>query len=37
MSYASAELLRRAERRQRFSVEQKLAVLAEAMAPLTAA
>src|ERR1700757_3339998 len=33
MSYARAELLGRVERRRRFSVEQKLAVLAEAMAP----
>jgi transposase len=33
MSYATAELLGRVERRRRFSVEQKLAVLAEAMAP----
>ena len=33
MSYATAELRGRVERRRRFSVEQKLAVLAEAMAP----
>jgi transposase len=33
MSYPIAELLGRVERRRRFSVEQKLAVLAEAMAP----
>ena len=33
MSYATAELLGRVERRRRFSVEQTLAVLAEAMAP----
>ena len=33
MSYPTAELLGRVERRRRFSVEQKLAVLAEAMAP----
>ena len=33
MSYAIAEVLGRVERRRRFSVEQKLAVLAEAMAP----
>src|ERR1700739_4682267 len=33
MSYATAELLGRVERRRRFSVEQKLAVLSEAMAP----
>jgi len=33
MSYTTAELLGRVERRRRFSVEQKLAVLAEAMAP----
>jgi transposase len=33
MSYATAEVLGRVERRRRFSVEQKLAVLAEAMAP----
>ena len=33
MSYATAELLGRVEQRRRFSVEQKLAVLAEAMAP----
>jgi len=33
MSYATAELLGRVERHRRFSVEQKLAVLAEAMAP----
>ena len=33
MSYPMAELLGRVERRRRFSVEQKLAVLAEAMAP----
>src|SRR5215469_16570993 len=33
MSHASAELLGRVERRRRFSIEQKLAVLAEATAP----
>lgn len=33
MSYPRAEVLGRVERRRRFSVEQKLAVLAEAMAP----
>jgi transposase len=33
MSYPTAELLGRVERRRRFSVEQKLTVLAEAMAP----
>ncbi|HLY45478.1 MAG TPA: transposase [Stellaceae bacterium] len=33
MSYATAEVLGRVERRRRFSVEQKLAVLSEAMAP----
>jgi len=33
MSYATAELLGRVERRRRFSVEQKLAVLREATAP----
>jgi transposase len=33
MSYGSAEVLGRVERRRRFSVEQKLAVLSEAMAP----
>jgi transposase len=33
MSYPPAELLGRVERRRRFSVEQKLLVLAEAMAP----
>ena len=33
MSYPTAELLGRVERRRRFSVEQKLVVLAEAMAP----
>ncbi len=33
MSYGSAEILGRVERRRRFSVEQKLAVLSEAMAP----
>jgi transposase len=33
MSYATAELLGRVERRRRFSIEQKLAVLAEATAP----
>jgi len=33
MAYATAELLGRAERRRRFSIEQKLAVLAEATAP----
>src|SRR5216683_2515487 len=33
MSYPTAELLGRVERRRRFSVEQKLAVLAEATAP----
>ena len=33
MSYPIAELLGRVERRRRFSVEQKLTVLAEAMAP----
>jgi len=33
MSYATAELLGRVERRRRFSVEQKLAVLTEATAP----
>ena len=33
MSYATAEVLGRVERRRRFSVEQKLAVPAEAMAP----
>jgi transposase len=33
MSYGSAEVLGRIERRRRFSVEQKLAVLSEATAP----
>ena len=33
MSYPTAELLGRVERRRRFSVEQKLMVLAEATAP----
>jgi transposase len=33
MSYPMAELLGRVERRRRFSVEQKLAVLSEATAP----
>ena len=33
MSYPTAELLGRVERRRRFSVEQKLAVLSEATAP----
>ena len=33
MSYATAEVLGRIERRRRFSVEQKLAVVAEASAP----
>jgi transposase len=33
MSYPTAELLGRVERRRRFSVEQKLAVLAETTAP----
>jgi transposase len=33
MSYRGAEVLGRIERRRRFSVEQKLAVLAEATAP----
>ena len=33
MSYPKAELLGRVERRRRFSVEQKLAVLSEATAP----
>jgi transposase len=33
MSYATAEVLGRIERRRRFSVEQKLAVLREATAP----
>ena len=33
MSYPIAELLGRVERRRRFSVEQKLAVLAEATSP----
>src|SRR5690242_21903429 len=33
MSYGSAEILGRVERRRRFSVEQKLAVLSEATAP----
>jgi len=33
MSYAAAEVLGRVERRRRFSVEQKLAVLTEATAP----
>src|SRR5215469_12900913 len=33
MSYATGELLGRVERRRRFSIEQKLAVLAEATAP----
>jgi transposase len=33
MSYSTAELLGRVERRRRFSVEQKLAVLSEATAP----
>ena len=33
MSYPSAELLGRAERRRRFSVEQKLAILTEATRP----
>jgi transposase len=32
MSYATAELLGRVERRRRFAIEQKLAVLTEAMA-----
>jgi hypothetical protein len=32
MSYPTAELLGRVERRRRFSIEQKLAVLAEAWA-----
>lgn len=35
MSYGSAEVLGRVERRRRFSVEQKLAVLTEATAPGT--
>ena len=33
MSYATAEVLGRVERRRRFSIEQKLAVLTEAVAP----
>lgn len=33
MSYGSAEVLGRIERRRRFSIEQKLAVLSEALAP----
>jgi transposase len=33
MSYGSAEILGRVERRRRFSVEQKLTVLSEATAP----
>jgi transposase len=33
MSYGSAEVLGRVERRRRFNVEQKLAVLSEATAP----
>ena len=33
MSYPTAELLGRVERRRRFSVEQKLAILTEATAP----
>jgi transposase len=33
MSYPTAELLGRVERRRRFSVEQKLAILIEATAP----
>jgi transposase len=33
MSYPTVELLGRVERRRRFSVEQKLAILAEATAP----
>ena len=33
MSYATGEVLGRVERRRRFSVEQKLAVLTEATAP----
>jgi transposase len=33
MSYATAEVLGRVERRRRFSVEQKLAVLTDATAP----
>ena|SRR5690348_998828 len=33
MSYGSAEVLGRVERRRRFSIEQKLAVLTEATAP----
>ena len=33
MSYGSAEVLGRIERRRRFSVDQKLAVLSEATAP----
>ena len=33
MSYGSAEILGRVERRRRFSVEQKLAVLTEAIGP----
>ena len=33
MSYRDAEVLGRIERRRRFSIEQKLAVLAEATAP----
>ena len=33
MSYLTAELLGRVERRRRFSVEQKLAILTEATAP----
>ena len=33
MSYATGEVLGRVERRRRFSVEQKLAVLREATAP----
>ena len=33
MSYGSAEVLGRVERRRRFSVEQKLSVLTEATAP----
>jgi transposase len=33
MSYGSAEILGRVERRRRFGIEQKLAVLSEATAP----
>jgi transposase len=33
MSYPTAELLGRVERRRRFSIEQKLAILTEATAP----